>query len=261
MSGHALSLPVMVPDQGRLIVIDAIDGGGKNAVAEALKSALRESGRSLLDLDAVAEEAGRAFVYDEGTSEYLEDRDALLVSQPTHVGIGRVIREEIMRRKAYDALSTAQAFALDRQVLYTRTILPFLRAKPGRIVVQVRGLMSSLTYQTIQAEDEGSKLSVEQLLELPGNRLELSRRPDLTLLLMVTPETAAKRLAARTEKVDGDKFADPRFQARVSLRYRSKDVLEPFERLGTKTVFIDAEKSKEEVAAECVAHLQPLIET
>ncbi|MEK7473116.1 MAG: hypothetical protein AAB668_00075 [Patescibacteria group bacterium] len=261
MSGHALSLPVMVPDRGRLIVIDAIDGGGKNTVAEAMKRAIRESGRSLLDLDAAAEEAGHTFVYDEGASEYFENRDAILVSQPTHVGIGRVIREEIMKSKAYDARSTAQAFALDRQVLYTRTILPFLRAKPGRIVVQVRGLMSSLTYQTIQAEDEGSKLSVEQLLEIPGNRLELSRRPDLALLLMITPKMAAKRLAGRVEKMDGDKFADPRFQARVSLRYRAKDVLEPFERLGTKIVFIDAEKSKEEVAEECVTRLRSLIET
>ncbi|MCR4256388.1 MAG: hypothetical protein NUW08_01640, partial [Candidatus Uhrbacteria bacterium] len=218
MSGHAMSLPVMAPDQGRLIVIDAIDGAGKDTVARALKDAIRTSGRSLLDLDATAEEAGRAFVYDEGTSEYLDHRDALFVSQPTYVGIGLVIREEIMKSKAYDALSTAQAYALDRQVLYTRTVLPFLRAKPGRIVVQVRGLMSSLIYQTIQAEDEGTKLSVEQLLDVPGNRLELSRRPDLTLLLMVKPKTAAKRLAGRTDKVDGDKFSDPRFQARVSLR-------------------------------------------
>ncbi|MCR4256416.1 MAG: hypothetical protein NUW08_01790, partial [Candidatus Uhrbacteria bacterium] len=75
------------------------------------------------------------------------------------------------------------------------------------------------------------------------------------------PKTAAKRLAGRTDKVDGDKFSDPRFQARVSLRYRHKDVLEPFERLGTNIVFIDAEKSKEDVAAECVAHLHTLIET
>jgi thymidylate kinase len=251
----------MNADKGILIVIDAIDGAGKDTVAEAVKTHIRASGKSLVDLDAIALEGSHAFTYAKGTDERFHGHDALFVSQPTYVGIGKVIREEIMKERTYDALSTAQAFALDRQVLYTRTILPFLRVKPGRIVVQVRGLMSSLTYQTIQAEDEGIELTVEQLLELPGNALELSRSPDLTLLLMVSPETAAERLAKRTEKVDGDKFADPQFQARVSLRYRSKDVLETFERRGTNIVFIDAEASKETVAAACVRALRSFIET
>lgn len=260
MSERAISsLPAMAPDKGRLIVVDAIDGAGKDTLARALKETLR-LGSKLCNLDAVAKES-RPLLYEPGDSEFFEPYDALFVSQPTYVGVGKVIREEIMKKSEYNARSTAQAFSLDRHVLYERTILPFLRARSNRVVIQVRGLMSSLTYQTIQADDEGSRLTVQELLDLPGNALELSRRPDLILLLMVTPETAAKRLQGRTDKQDGDKFVDPRFQARVSLRYRSKEVLEPFKLLGSNIVFIDAEKTQAEVLAECLPHLRYAIGT
>lgn len=259
----AMSFPVMATDKGRLIVIDAIDGAGKNMVAGALKRPLIHAGKSIVDLDTVAKESPE-LLYEEGTSERLADCDVLFVSQPTHVGIGQAIREELMLdhggKRSYNAWSLAQAFALDREVLYRRTILPFLHAKPGRIVIQVRGLMSSLVYQTLQAEDEHMALTVRQLLDLPGNRVELSRRPDLTLLLTISPETAAMRLRKRTQKVDGDVFADPRFQARVSLRYREKAVLEPFTSLGTKIVFVNAEKTKQEVATECFRALRAVID-
>lgn len=216
----------MHADKNTLVMIDAMDGAGKDTVARALTAVLNT-----------------------------KQCDGLSVAEPTYEGIGKVIRDVIMRDKSFDARSTAMAYALDREVLYRKTVLPFLNEGPNRAVIQVRGLMSSLTYQTIQAEDEGTKLTVAELLELPGNRLELSRPPDLILLLMLSPETAQKRLAGRTEKVDGDKFGDPEFQARVSLRYRAEDVLEPFRKLGSKIVFIDAEKSKEDVSAACAEEL------
>lgn len=228
-------------------MIDAVDGAGKDTAAQALTSVLEQKGRRVHQFDKAQDDS------------IPEDVDTLLVSEPTYRGIGAVVRSIIMKDTNFSAWSTAMGYALDREVLYRRVILPFLQAKPGRVVVQVRGLMSSLTYQTIQSQDEGKPLSVEDLMELPGNQLELSRAPDLALLLTVSTETAQKRLEGRTDKVDGDKFGDPRFQARVAERYRAPDVRGLFERNGTKIVEIDSEQSKEVVAAACIAELSKVI--
>lgn len=254
MSGHAMSLPVMAPDQGRLIVIDAIDGAGKDTVAEKLCAYLESTGRTLVDLDAFAKR-GEAPLLPRGDAPELEHANVLYVSQPTYLGVGQVIRDEIMRSKAYDVRATAQAYALDRHVLYERTILPFLRAQPGRLVLQGRGLMSTLAYQTAQG------LAIPELLELPGNRLELSRRPDLALLLTVSTKTAAQRLSMRGEKADADKFSAEEFQQRVSQRYRDEDVRRVFTSLGTRIEYVDAEPPVEEVVAACITHVRSIIET
>lgn len=254
MSGRAMSLPVMAPDQGCLIVIDAIDGAGKDTVAEQLCAFLESAGRELFDLDAFARR-DEAPLFPRGDDPRLESADALYVSQPTYLGVGQVIRDEIMRSKAYDVRATAQAYALDRHVLYERTILPFLRARPGRLVLQGRGLMSTLAYQTVQG------LTIPELLDLPGNRLELSRRPDLALLLTVSTKTAAERLTMRKEKIDADKFSAEEFQRRVAQRYRDEDVRRVFTDLGTRIEYVDAEPPVNEVVAACIAHVRSIIET
>ena len=254
-----MGIPAMTPDKGLVIAIDAVDGAGKDTMADALVRELTETrGQRVCDLDDFIKR-GKTPVFPRGDSDFFNHFDAIKVSEPTYGGIGAAIRQEIMKEKVYDAETTSWAYALDRQVLYQRTVLPFLRSKPGRIVIQARGLMSTLTYQPLEAEDNGQKLTVEELLTLPGNQLELSRRPDLIILLVCSPETAQKRLAARTEKVDGDKFADPRFQARASMRYRSPEVINVFESLGTSVVYIDAERTQSEVAADCITALNGII--
>ncbi|MCC6563767.1 hypothetical protein IT087_02645 [Candidatus Uhrbacteria bacterium] len=259
MKGHALDYPAMAPDQGRLIAIDAIDGAGKDTIAKELCSALEHRGRKVCNLDTIIKEAKSPY-FPLGDSEFFEKYDAIYVSEPTHGGIGLTIREEIMKKEStYNALATAWAYAIDRHVLYERTVLPFLRAKPNRLVLQGRGLMSSLTYQTIQSEEEGKPLSVSDLLALPGNRLELSRPPDLIILLVCSVEVAQRRLAGRTDAPVTDKFSDPRFQAKVSLRYRSPEVIGTFERLGSRVVYIDAERTVPEVSADCLRALNALI--
>ncbi len=259
MKGHAQGFPAMAPDQGRLIVIDAIDGAGKDTIARKVLEALEARGRLVRNLDAVIKEAKTPF-FPQGDSAFFEKYNAIFVSEPTHGGIGLAVREELMKADApYDARSTAWAYALDRHVLYQRTVLPFLRSKPNRLVLQGRGLMSSLTYQTIQSEDEGQPLSVEDLLALPGNRLELSRPPDLIILLTCPVEVAQQRLTGRTDAAVTDKFSDPRFQARVSLRYRSPEVLGTFERLGSRVISIDADRVVPDILADCLAAMEPYI--
>ena len=244
----AMSIPVMAPDKGRLIVIDAIDKAGKDTVAGALFAWLEAHGRKGFDYNAKGPDV-----------PIPDEADFLVVNEPTYWGMGKYVREIIMKDKAFNAWSTAMAYALDREALYRQTVLPFLRAKPGRLVIQVRGLMCSLAYQTLQSEDEGLDLTTSQILELPGNQLELSRPPDLVLVLVLSPEKAHERLLKTGE--EKDRFSDPRFQARVSLRYRAREVLEPFSLLGSKIAFIDADQAPEQVAASCTAELDALLNT
>ena len=94
----------------------------------------------------------------------------ILAFEPTYEGIGAVIRNEIIKKgtgRSYSAATTAQAYALDREVLYRTTVLPAL--KKQKFVVQDRGLPASLAYQSAQAEISKEKLTVEDILALPGN--------------------------------------------------------------------------------------------
>lgn len=231
-----MEIPALTPDKGRLVVIDAI--GGDDASKEPIESLLRLglANRGLLacDLDALVQKEKVRFLLP-GDQPFFEKYDAIFVSEPTYIGIGIAIRMEIAKNGGYDARATAWAHALDRQVLYQRTILPFLRARPKRVVIQMRGLISSIVSQMLQSEDEGHPLTVKDLIGLPGNRLELSRRPDLIILIAPTPET------------------------RLSERYRSAEVMEAFREMGSEIIFIDASRKESEIAADCLQALNTLL--
>jgi thymidylate kinase len=230
----------MAPDQGRLIVIDAIDGDSetcKEMLMKPFHDALAAHGRNTCDLDAhVKKHASRSFVH--GDHPFFDAYDAIFVSEPTFGGVGLAIREEIKQEEGHDTLSVARAHALDRQLLYKRTILPFLSSRPRRVVIQMRGLITSLARQTLQSEKEGHPLSVKDLLELPelpGNRLELSRRPDLIILLTRVAET------------------------RLAARYRSPEIAGVFQGRDTRIVEIDAKRPEPEVVADCLQALNTLL--
>lgn len=202
------SFPAMKIDQGKLIVIEDVGGKDREPLARGLVTALEE-----------------------------RKREVLSVTEPTHDGIGAVIRTVIKKDQRFNARSVAQAHALDREVLYRKTVLPFLAAGENRVVIQEGGLISSLVYQTLQAEDEGRPITLTELLELPGNRLELSRRPDLILII------------------------DPPYLEPISLRFRRKDILETFTRLGSRIIFIDKETLPDDVLVGCLPHLLATIRT
>jgi thymidylate kinase len=241
-----LSLPAMAPDSGRLVMIDAVDGTGKSTAQAALINVLRKTGRLVHDYDRY------------GPEDISDEADTLSLSEPTVWGVGQLIRRYFLPKDSpYNAVSTAQAFALDREMLYRRTVIPFL--KKGGLVIQVRGILSSLVYQTLQAEDEGIELSPKTILELPGNHLALSRRPDLILILTVSAEEVKRRLASRPPALNEDRFTNPHFQARAALAYKRPEFLEPLRRLGTRIEFVEADGPPQEVADACVRHLESVL--
>lgn len=244
----------MKRDQGTFIVIDAIDGAGKSTAIRAMRTHLETKGLRVFDAVEYMQRERTLPAHD---LPELMQADVLISAEPTHAWIGSTIREEIISVKhgrSYDAFTAGQAFSLDRQVLFSRVILPFLEARPGRFVIQDRGLISSLAYQPLQ----DARVTIPWLLSLQGNILELSRPPELLLLLRLAPEEAMRRLAGRSDKQDGHVYEIPSFQEQLALRYRNEDVLKPYRDAGTRIEEIDASVSPENVGSACVSALSSL---
>ncbi len=211
------------------ILIEAIDGAGKGTTVPVILEELAKRGREILS-----------------------------VAEPTHAGIGKFIREEIIFQHAdgrrYSGLVTAQMFAIDREVLYTQTILPWKKAHPEGVVVQDRGALSSLAYQPLQDPE----VTLEWLLELRGNQIELANAPDALFILRIDPAEAERRLAGRTKKKDNSIFENREFQDKLAARYLDPVIQAPYLAAKTKIIVIDADGTREEVSARVKEALNSL---
>ncbi|MEM4267513.1 MAG: hypothetical protein QXK37_01645 [Candidatus Woesearchaeota archaeon] len=217
--------------KGKLIIVDGLDGSGKGVCVTAIKEYLESIGKRIFDLNEYWKTCNNI-----PESEEVKEYDAIISSEPTYGLIGKVIRDEIIRvnshGRSYSALSTAHAFALDREILYTKLIIPIL--KKGMIVVQERGVVTSLVYQPVQHE----KIDLSTVMSLPGNRLALQYPPDLLIITKVQPEVVIKRLELR-EKKDYAIFENLIFQRKIEERYESEWLKRLFEQRGTKVVYLD----------------------
>ncbi|MBU1348838.1 hypothetical protein KJ781_02100 [Patescibacteria group bacterium] len=238
------------------IQVDGIDGAGKSTLLKAATAWAATHGLRVFDADAWSEECGRI-----PTLEDVGEADMLLTAEPTHAWIGAAIRQEVIRDGTpYDARFAAVAFSLDRGVQYTRLILPFLAAKPNRWVIQDRGVLSSLAYQPLQSEREGSSPPVtpEWLRSLDGNRLAIEHAPDAFVFVDVDAAIAQGRLAGRADKVDGDRFETSDFQAALAERYRDPATSVALTERGTKLIILDGKKTKDGLAADMTTLLEEM---
>jgi thymidylate kinase len=243
-----------MPDQGHFIVLDAIDGAGKSTAMKAMAEAFKLRSLRIFDLVAYTKQHGSLPEFDDPE---IRDADVLLSAEPTYCWVGTAIRDELIREhpgRSYDDFTAAQAFALDREILFSRVILPFLKARPDRWVIQDRGVISALAYQPLHDE----RVTLEWLLTLPGNKLELSRPPDLLMLLRLSPEEAMRRLGERDGNTDPQVYENYQFQAKLAARYRDPNVLAPYRDAGTRIVEIDASQTQAEVGQDVVRELETL---
>ncbi len=121
----------------------------------------------------------------------------------------------------------------------SRTILPALAA--GTVVVCDRFADSTMAYQ-------GYGLGADRALIAALTRL-LPRQPDLTLVLQVSPEVAAARVAERRQALDRYESMDAAFHARVAQGFADVAAAEP-----GRCVAIAADGAAEEVhRAICLA--------
>lgn len=205
------------------IMLDGIDGSGKSTILQAWKDDVAAQGNGIFDLKQYWQTNGK---YPE-LSE-MRAYDFIFSCEPTYAGVGKVIRDELVRSGTdYPALAVAEAFSLDRLVLYKQIIIPLLAE--GKCIIQDRGVSSSLAYQTTQS----SEITFDILTKLPGNALALEQRPDYLILADLPASEAIKRLGGRLDKQDDAIFERLDFLERLEKQFKSDEFQNLFTERGT----------------------------
>jgi len=217
----------------KFVMVDGLDGSGKGTIVDALQKWAELKAMKVLDLRLYCRQKS---AFPEPWE--FEDYDAVVSAEPTFCLVGKAIREELVRAtdRHYSAMSLAHAFALDREILYKRVLIPAIKA--GKHVFQERGISSSLVYQPVQEH-----IQLSELIRLPGNKTSLQFAPGLFIVATVKPETVIKRLGTRSMK-DYSIFDSLEFQRNIDARFRSDWLRQLFEQHGSKVVYLDTDEPK-----------------
>lgn len=232
-----------------LIMLDGIDGSGKSTTIGAWKEYLTAEGNGIFDLRGYWQKTGRYPELDE-----LRSYDFIFGCEPTYAGLGTVIREELIKNGSnYPALAIAEAYSLDRLVLYKKINLPILGS--GKVIIQDRGVCTSLAYQTAQQQG----LNFASISELPGNKLALENRPDYLILMKISPEKAMERIEQRYGKRDDSIFEKLGFLKKLAEIYYSEEYQKLFTLRGTKIIYLNAEQEIDIMKREAVSLLKEIL--
>ncbi len=230
-------------------MLDGIDGSGKSTVMQAWKDYLVKEGNAIFDLKKYWLDKG-----DYPSLSELKSYDFIFSCEPTRVGIGNVIRNELIRGgNEYPATAIAEAYALDRLILYTKLLIPLLKRR--KCIIQDRGISSSLAYQT--TKDSG--LVLKEVIKLAGNQLAIKYHPDHLVILKINPETACRRLRSRSEKQDRAIFEKLEFLKKITIRFQSPEYEEVFSHCGTQIHYLSAEEKIGIMKAKAVNLLNNLL--
>jgi dTMP kinase len=209
--------------EGLFIVLEGIDGAGTTTQSQRLVAALRA-----------------------------KQHPTHATRQPSDGPIGTFLRQVLTGRvNMPETASTPRwaelglLFSADRLDHLSHEILPRLAA--GEHVVCDRYDHSTIAYQSAYARDTSS---IAWLREL--NRF--ARRPDLTLVLDVSPDEARARRLARAGS--RELFDDDDLQARLSAFYARIDAHFP----GEAIAHIPGDGGVDVVAAAIWARVSPLLE-
>jgi dTMP kinase len=207
---------------GLFVVLEGIDGAGTTTQAQGYAAHLRARRRL-----------------------------AHVTREPTNGPIGAQIRLVLTQRLALPATNQAELmallFAADRLDHVETDIAPHLR--DGYVVISDRYDLSSLAYQSITSGERDPAVMVAWIRAC--NRF--ARRPDVTVVLDVSPDVAAARRRARGGAAE--LFDEAELQARLAAAYRGAEALCP----GDRIVHIDGDPPAEAVAAALVEALEPFV--
>jgi dTMP kinase len=205
---------------GIFVVFEGIDGSGTTTQIERYAGRLREARRPVH-----------------------------VTREPSNGPVGTMIRLVLTQRVALPRTHQAEAmallFAADRLDHVASEIDPLLR--DGYVVLSDRYDLSSLAYQSTTSAENAA--SVGWIRELNRH----ARRPDLTLVLDVSPEVAAARRRARGGAAE--LFDDAELQAKLASAYRRAEEFVP----GDRVVHIDGDQDVSAVQAAIAAALDPIV--
>jgi len=224
--------------KGKFVIVDGLDGIGKGVVLDSIVDYLKLKGLKIFDLH---EHWKKHHDHPDFETMDLSDFDIIVSSEPTYVGLGLAIRREATanNKRHYSAKFTADAYSMDRLILYQRVILPALKA--GKMVIQSRSVSTSIVYQPLQSTAQGEDaLSIANIMALEGNSFALDHAPDLFIIPTIGDlSEIMKRLGGR-EKDDNCIFENLDFQMKVKPLYESKELKDIFESRGTVVKYLDA---------------------
>jgi thymidylate kinase len=235
---------------GAFVLVDGMDGSGKGTIIDGFREWAKAKNLKILDLKEYCS-SNKDIPQPEEIAEY----DCIFSSEPSYGHLGRVIVDEMIasNKREYPVLTTAWAFAIDREVLYNRVIIPAI--KLNKLIFQERGVITSLVYQPVQG-----RITLRELMEMPGNRLALKYSPNLLIITQVEPRIVIERL-----QVDGRIgtaiFHTLNFQRTIDERYSSLWLRSLFEKFGTKVSYLDTNppKTVEETRAEAIRLLEEFL--
>lgn len=230
--------------EGKLVIADGIDGCGKGTIINTIADWCVNHECQVFDLKKYWQE-NKTFPQ----SQELEKYNVIISAEPTFAYIGQAIREEITQKneRDYSAESIAQAFALDREILYRRLHIPLL--EECKIILQERSVVSSLVYQPMQENGYPR----ENILKLPGNKLTLEEcPPDLLIIPILNPKIAMERLGKRTEKQDDSIFEKLNFLEKIDKVYRGEKLKKMMENYGSQVAYINTEKTIEDTKKQTI---------
>ena len=242
------------------IIIDGIDGSGKSTAVQTWKDYLTGEGNAIFDLKHYWQTVGKYPELDE-----LKSYDFIFSCEPTYVGIGKVIREELIKNKTnYPPRAIVEAFSLDRLISYNKIIIPSL--KNGKVIIQDRGVSTSLAYQSISRSEAGSRrggteqdLTFKKIADFPGNKLALENRPDHLVIAKISAEKAMARLQNRFSKNDNAIFEQLRFQKKAAEIFYSPKYQAIFTSKGAKIHYLNADAKIDIMKQESINLLKTLI--
>jgi dTMP kinase len=231
------------------IIIDGIDGSGKSTVVSVWKKYLSDQGNAIFDLKNYIKENNH---YPE--SHEFSGYDFIFSAEPTYTGIGKVLREELISSSNfYPPKAIAEAFSLDRLVLYTKVIIPLL--KDGKLVIQDRGVSSSLAYQPLTHPD----VTTDFVAHLPGNNLALENRPDYLIFVDCDAKTSFERLDQRADKQDNAIFERLEFLEKLTARYTNENYQKLFTDRGTKILHLNGNEKIDIMKEQAIDLLKTIL--
>lgn len=185
------------------VTFEGVDGAGKSTQAELLRDVLAAEGR-----------------------------EVVLTREPGGTEVGERVRELVLDGPEMTPWAEAALFAAARAELVATVVRPALER--GADVIADRYVDSSLAYQGV-----ARGVGVEHVLELNLHVVQ-GLMPDLTVLLLLDPAAAGRRVATpdRLEREGAD------FHRRVDAAYR-----ELAERFPERIVALDGACSPDELSA------------
>ena len=207
--------------EGVFVVVEGIDGSGTTTQCERYAAHLR---------------VARRMVH--------------ITREPSAGPVGSLIRLALTQRivlpQTRQAQTMALLFAADRLDHLAAEIEPYLR--DGYVIISDRYDLSSLAYQSITAA-ENVDTSVAWIRALNRH----ARRPDVTVVLDVSPETASLRRRARGGPAE--MFDEDSLQVRLCRAYKRAEAFVPGDRL----IHVDGEGDPDAVAALVAAAIDPIV--